>query len=331
MAAQQAPWPGAPDLQGYVPAAAGAALVVGLVTGELRFRALRMPPALALLLSLGALSALTSPAPWIAIPAFIEKTLWVVGAVLLVSLFSPAPARRAALPVLVLLTFEQIAMALHQSISLRREAWGSLGTPNALARYVLMVWPLVALPLLASGKALLRLSGLLLGGALSVVLVLSSSRMAWVAFSVQWLLIVVRWRPKIGVGVAIAALIGMIVFWHGSLIRADDMQRIMAWKTALALALQHPLLGTGLGTFGSYYQLVPPSPTADALQTPHNLLLHLACELGLMSIPLLMWLMAAGWWHLVSAERRVDRFDGAFLLAARVIIVGLAVQSLVEY
>ncbi|MBN1426192.1 O-antigen ligase family protein [Candidatus Fermentibacteria bacterium] len=331
MAAQQTPWPGAPDLQALVPVVAGVAIAAGLVLGEIRWATFRMPVPLLLLLGLAAVSAAASPAPWIATVVFMEKSLWILGAVALVSLFMPAHARWIAMPVLIALTVEQVTLGAWQTMVHRREAWGSLGTPNALARYVLMVWPLVTLPLFISYRGVIRGLGVTLGVALVLVLIATSSRMAWVAFSVQALYLALRSHRRLALVVLAVAVVGMLVGPWGRLIRADDIHRILAWRTALALAWAYPLLGTGLGTFGSYYGMLPPSDSAALLTTPHNLVLHLACELGVLSLPLLAWLIIDGWRRLAEAERRANPFDAAFLCASRVIIVGMAIQSLVEY
>lgn len=331
MAAQQTPWPGAPDLQALVPFVAGVAIAAGLVLGEIRWTTFRMPVPLLLLLGLAAISAAASPAPRVAIVVFVEKSLWILGAAALVALFVPARSRWIAVPVLIALTVEQLALGAWQTMVHRREAWGSLGTPNALARYVLMVWPLVTLPLFKSHRGVIRGLAVALGVALVMVLVATSSRMAWVAFSVQALYLALRSHRRLALVVLAVTLMGLLVGPWGRLVRADDIQRILAWRTALALAWAYPLLGAGLGTFQSYYEMLPPSDTAALLTTPHNLVLHLACELGVLSLPLLAWLVISGWRRLAGAERHANPFDGAFLCAARVIIVGLAVQSLVEY
>ncbi len=330
LAAQQTPWPGAPNLQRLTPLAASVAVFAGVVLGQIRIASLRMPLPLTLLLCLGALGALLSPAPWLAVPSLAEKAGWIIGTVALVRLFTPAVARRIATWALVALTLEQVGLAVWQVLSGHREVWGSLGTPNALARYVLMVWPVLALPAWSSRDSTTRCLATLLGLAMGGLLLGTGSRMAWAAFAAQVLSLAWRSHPRVVVAALAGAALMLVGAWD-RLVFADDLQRVLAWRTALSLAWAYPLFGTGVGTFGSYYATFLPSDAAVPLLTPHNLALHLACEMGLLSLLLVAWLLIDGWRRLLQAQERANAWDAAFLRAARVVIVGLGVQSLVEY
>jgi O-antigen ligase len=101
---------------------------------------------------------------------------------------------------------------------------------------------------------------------------------------------------------------------------------------ATDLTLENPLLGTGLGTFALYFRMAPPAEASQLLETPHSLWLHLTCELGLLSLPLFIWLVISGWKRLTRFEAECDRtVDKAFLVAARIAILGMLVLSLAEY
>jgi O-antigen ligase len=142
-----------------------------------------------------------------------------------------------------------------------------------------------------------------------------------------------RKRPRftLAVAVVVSAILLLSGFW-GQALRHDDLQRIGAWRVAVDLAFTHPLLGTGLGTFALYFRMAPPAGASQLLETPHSLWLHLACELGLLSLPLLIWLVITAWKRLIHLESESKRVvDKAFLVAARMAILGLLVLSLAEY
>ena len=336
LAAQQTPWPGGPDLQAAVPFAALLALVVGTLVGLRVSQWRHLPKPLLILLALAGVSALASPVPWVAFPAFLEKTLWIAATILAVSLFSQRGARTPLVAGVVLLSLQQILMGTHQYLSTRAEVWGSLGTPNALARFVLMAWPLVVACIPLARNRVER--SLLISNAvgLCVVLLLTSSRMALLALVAEAAYLFGTTRSRIGISflIVIGALTSLVLVTGiiDPAFRGDDLQRLLAWRTATDLALKYPLLGMGLGTFGLYYSLLPPPGAVQILATPHSLWLHLACELGLLSLPVFLWFVVSGWKKLCSLEwRSTDQFDKALLLAARAVILGLGVQSLVEY
>jgi len=62
--------------------------------------------------------------------------------------------------------------------------------------------------------------------------------------------------------------------------------RLERWHNAYTLFMEHPLIGTGLGSFYVYFS--PPTLSADY---PHNLLLETASETGLLGLALLALLL----------------------------------------
>lgn len=336
LSAQQTPWPGAPDLQSLVPFAAVLAVIAALLVRVSLFSRRLIPAPLLGLCILGAASAVLSPAPWVAIPAFGEKLAWIVASVLLIPLFTPRPARVLLYAALTLLTVEQLVLVVHQFSLLRTEVWGSLGTPNALARFVLMTWPLFVAVGSFENRRYLRVISFGLGLCLVGAGLLTLSRMAFLAIAVQAVYLAKRMGARKGVAIVLITLVMitlvMISGSAGSMVRDDDITRLKAWDTALELSLRNPLTGTGIGTFSLYYELLRSHEPGTPLVTPHSLILHLACELGLLAIPLLLWLGIWGWYSLSGIEMlTTNGIDSAYLLAAKATIIGMAVQSLVEY
>jgi len=84
-----------------------------------------------------------------------------------------------------------------------------------------------------------------------------------------------------------------------------NRNRIVIWRTVPKMIADHPLVGTGYGTFGLVYPRYRPPDAPDlAPPTAHNLLLNAAVEMGLIGLVALVALCAAG---LVSTWRWVIR------------------------
>ena len=98
---------------------------------------------------------------------------------------------------------------------------------------------------------------------------------------------------------AVAVLAGVFVTaQHGGLIRhgwASAAARGDYWRGAVAIARDHPLFGTGPGTFGSIYPKYKTATTEEA-QLVHNSYLQMASDSG-----------AAGPTSIRSASRRACR------------------------
>ena len=333
VAAQQTPWPGAPDLQATVPFLAGGVLLFGFLTKQLAVPRFRMPKALACLLLLGGVSALLSPVPWIAIPAFVETALWIMGTVCLISVFLPSSTRVQVVLGIALLVLQQVIYACWQLFIAKVEVTGTLGTPNALARFAILSWPLLVAAAVRQRTAWVKVVLAVLIMMTACLVVLSGSRLAVVAFILQAGYVAGRRRPRtMAAGALILSMILLVTAVWGNALRDDDMQRVEAWRLAADLALRNPLTGTGSGTFALYFRMEPPAGAPQMLETPHNLWFRLACETGLLSIPLFVWLILAGWRQLNRLKSESpDDADRAFIPAVRAIILGMLVLSLAEF
>lgn len=110
---------------------------------------------------------------------------------------------------------------------------------------------------------------------------------------------------------------------------ASVSDRLDLWRAAWAIALDHPLFGSGWGTFAAryfeYMSRADVAGTLDLFQNAHNIVLHFLAETGavgtaLLVLPLLWWLR-----HAVSGTDGAERW---WLLALCAV---LAVHSLLEY
>ena len=117
-----------------------------------------------------------------------------------------------------------------------------------------------------------------------------------------------------------------------SVMEATDAIRLRIALDSVRLVAQHPLLGSGLGTFTAVYPQVRSFPTSHFVNAAHNDYVQLAVETGLVGI-----LCAAAFLFLVfrNALRRVRRawrdWFSAVSLAAMISCTALLVHSLFDF
>jgi O-antigen ligase len=74
--------------------------------------------------------------------------------------------------------------------------------------------------------------------------------------------------------------------------------RLDLWQSSLEMVRDHPLLGVGLDNFAYLYQQVYLREAAAAepnLSHPHNWLLHVWLELGVLGLFAFVWLLVRAW------------------------------------
>ncbi len=117
-----------------------------------------------------------------------------------------------------------------------------------------------------------------------------------------------------------------------SVMEATDAMRLQIPRDSLQLVAQHPLLGSGLGTFTTVYPQVRSFPTNLFVNAAHNDYVQLAVETGLLGV-----LCAAAFLFLVfrNAIRQLRRsrqdWFSAVTLAAMIACIALLVHSLFDF
>ena len=85
--------------------------------------------------------------------------------------------------------------------------------------------------------------------------------------------------------------------------------RIIGWKGTIAMIKDHPLMGTGPGTYSTIFTQYQPPGTLKRRRMAHNDYLHFVSETGLFLIPILIWMIIAlykkGFKKLKSSSRLV--------------------------
>jgi O-antigen ligase len=162
---------------------------------------------------------------------------------------------------------------------------GPLATPGSLAALLILFIPLGAVQTQVSSGFKKVFFGFL---TLTLVLALWTTKSvgAWACITAATLLVLLlrgsrKWTWII-LAAGTAGILGII--WvrgaeHWSI--SSFNMRALLWKSAWNLFLQHPLFGTGLGTFAEAYQEAGYDLVQGGARYAHNLLLQLLVETGL--------------------------------------------------
>jgi putative inorganic carbon (HCO3(-)) transporter len=178
--------------------------------------------------------------------------------------------------------------------------------PNVLAGSLALLLPL-SLGLLAFGWAKLtpleRILHLSAGAGMTVALILTQSRGAWLGSAAALLiLLLLRWKRGWVLAVGAGVIVVIAVIWVGLAKAAEFLSnsgsisgaglRMEIWSRAAAMIQDFPLTGIGMGNFSPVvdwlYPLVSVAP--GEVVHAHNLFLQIAVDLGLPG--LLAWLAA---------------------------------------
>lgn len=90
---------------------------------------------------------------------------------------------------------------------------------------------------------------------------------------------------------------------------ADFHQRAVAWKGVIKMIGDKPLLGTGPGTFSSAFTRYQPAGLSTHFTKAHNDYLHFTAEVGVLLIPIIIWMAIVffreGFYKLRSPSRLI--------------------------
>lgn len=191
--------------------------------------------------------------------------------------------------------------------------FSSIGQANALAACFVLVLPLAA-SLTLDSRRHVRVVGALATVAIALALAFAQSRGGYLGLVAVAVVLAIGWRHELRVrtkhlvvATALGVVMVLLAISTGALGRvvshADSSAQFHrdAWRVALEVVKEHPVLGTGPETFPdvfpSYSHRVLPDDRADALdafrvESPHNVYLAIASGSGIAA--LLAYLLAIG-------------------------------------
>jgi len=195
------------------------------------------------------------------------------------------------------------AHELHYSLGQLERAQGVnsiAGGPNELAGLLVALLPYLIALFQVVKNFFLRVVMLATGVVSLTMITMSGSRSGFISLFIVGLFYVIRSRHKavsllVVVTVAIATwnlmpteyqqrYLSVETYAQGGQLDASNEFRLAIWNAGARMFLDHPLLGVGLGQFSTAYGKKYSGVQHGAWANPHNLLLQVACETGLIGL-----------------------------------------------
>ena len=227
----------------------------------------------------------------------------------------------------------------------------TFGCKNHLAGYMEMAIPITVGLLMAAkkgwAKALCGFSLLFL----CVALTLSLSRGGWMSglFALGFMFIVYllktkrRHRGLIVTAVAVTTVVVLTVLASTPVIERLEtlthgqdvpnwQSRTAVWSGTLDLIRDHPVLGTGPGTFPVAFTPYRPIGVNARFLHTHNDYLHSISETGIFTAGIILWLIVAAFWSGIRKIRATNsRLILGITLGSLSSIVAITVHSVVDF
>jgi O-antigen ligase len=197
-----------------------------------------------------------------------------------------------------------------------------VGGPNELAGLIVGLTPFLIVLFICTRNFLARL--LLLGCAAlgMATLALTGSRASMLSLGVIAIYFALRSKHKVAALASVAVLACAIWFWmpqdyrdrfatvgqyaQGGELDASNELRLHIWKAGLRMFMDHPILGVGTGQFRVAYGTIYSGRRHGPWMNPHNLLLQIVCELGVIGLCAFIYFFK----QIATAIRSVLRLRG---------------------
>jgi putative inorganic carbon (HCO3(-)) transporter len=254
--------------------------------------------------------------------------------------------------------FEQLPRILSGDAPFSLARPGStLGNPNSLAAILVVVVPFV-LVLALRARGTLRLILLVYTGLCSLLMFLTFSRGGWVGLALALVVMALlllydrgalnpeifwRWWGKqnasiragvittllVGVLLVLAVLIlGLVSLGQGG--RSLDL-RTYIYSAAINLFAEQPIAGQGLFTFGRGLAAQASTPPYSPHSHAHNMILHVAAELGIAGLVALLATLLATLRALRANWQAAGRNERMLLSGAFAAVAGFVAHHMLDF
>ncbi len=176
-------------------------------------------------------------------------------------------------------------------------------------------------------------------------LVLTTSRSAWIA-AVAGAAVVIGLAPRRRAALVILCVASVVIAVLATRVERQfliqrlesipnvevNADRMAIWSGALKMVRDHPLLGTGYGTFVDAWPQYHDDPALVGKPTAHNVFLNFAAETGLLGLAAFLTFLGAGFvslWRRIQASRDDPQADGLWV-ALFAAVAGMLVQQLFD-
>jgi hypothetical protein len=220
--------------------------------------------------------------------------------------------------------------------------WGTYLYPNALAGGILLMLPVTLVFLWQlTPKVRLPVRCLfvaILGACALACLYWSGSKAAWVwmvligAIAFAHFPVSMAWKRALVYGLLVAGLAGFAIQYANSVSRGKTsmVARVVYWKGAWQIFRQHPLLGTGPGTFGVEFEQIKPKE-AEMARLTHNDYLEQASDSGIFGCLTFFALIALSIFHLYRYRFMQNQAFHTFRFAVCLGLLGLFAHETMEF
>ena len=175
-----------------------------------------------------------------------------------------------------------------------------VGGPNQLAGLLLSLLPFLIAQIRYNKNIFVRIILIGCGGVAVAMMVFTGSRIAILGLATLALYYTVKSRHKVlyfavCLALSFAVWISMPEMYQqryltlmnyaaGGDLDPSNAYRIEIWQAGWRMFADHPLLGVGAGQFGTAFGLIYSHKEHGSWMNPHNLLIQVACELGLVGL-----------------------------------------------
>nr|MBC8360787.1 O-antigen ligase family protein [Candidatus Desulfatibia profunda] len=112
---------------------------------------------------------------------------------------------------------------------------------------------------------------------------------------------------------------------------ASFHSRVMVWREAVKMIADHPLMGTGPGTFGVINTQYQPPGLVPHFEKAHNDYLHFIAEIGIAVIPVMLWMIIALYKKGFHKLKNPSRLIRSLTLGSLAGITAILFHSVVDF
>lgn len=225
-----------------------------------------------------------------------------------------------------------------------------VGGPNELAGLLLALFPMLIAVLRSTKNLFLRIVLLASGVLVLFAIAFTGSRIAMIGLLTIGFFYIVQSRRRVLTCLACVSL--AVVVWaslpriyhdryltlenyaEGGELDASNELRLQIWKAGGQIFLHSPIVGVGAGQFRTAYGLLFLRGVHAEWMNPHNLLIQVACELGiigLIAFSYFMWSIFTGIMFVIRRRSSSSDLNYQTALACLVMYVGTIILSVVGH
>jgi O-antigen ligase len=225
------------------------------------------------------------------------------------------------------------------------------GGPNELAGLLLALLPLLIALLRSTHNVFARIL-LLTCGVLSLVAIsLTGARIVVIALIAMAVFYTLQSKHKFSTLLGCVLIACLIWHWlpieykqryltveqyaQGGELDASNQLRLDIWKGGRQIFLKYPILGVGAGQFSTAYGLIILAGRHAGWMNPHNLLIQVACELGIVGLIVFgnfLWQIIKGMADVIRKKRiRGIELNYQVAIACAAMFVGVIILSIVSH